>query len=341
MRQAKACQVASNHPPVNVPSKEHLMSHRLAYVFGAALVLPLTAATGSPAGACGHAAYFVSATYSTTEGSSVNVAIRRDANSCGGPSSVEYATVDGSAKAGSDYTAVSGTATFEMGPDPAAQRTFAVPVMKDSEAEGAETFTVVLRMNAAKGVISSLGPPATVTIAASTQSAPASAPTAPGAPAAPAIGPASARTATTNSPVFVNHGGQEHEHVLIHHEHLHHLPRRRRDRRRTDLQQGSWAAGRSVDRPAGSGSGCQCRSRELDTHCRSREPDTTMGQAALVPAVDGLAGRLSGSAGAERLRPVSGWERRTPGPTAPAEEQQDQAGQRQPTGRCDRVRDRG
>jgi len=148
------------------------MSHRRAYVLGIALVLPLTVATGSPAGACGHAAYFVSGAYSTTEGSSVNVAIRRDANSCGGPSSVDYATVDGSAKAGSDYTAVSGTATFEMNPDPAAQRTFAVPVMKDSEGEGAETFTVVLRMNAAKGVISSLGPPATVTIAASTQSAP-------------------------------------------------------------------------------------------------------------------------------------------------------------------------
>lgn len=183
------------------------MSHRLAYVLGAALVLPLIVAIGSPAGACGHSAYFVSGAYSTTEGSSVNVAIRRDANSCGGPSSVEYATVDGTAKAGSDYTAVSGTATFEMGPDPAAQRTFAVPIIKDSEAEGAETFTVVLRMSAAKGVISSLGPPATVTIAANTQSAPAPSPTAPGAPAAastapgapaaPATGPAPARAAPT------------------------------------------------------------------------------------------------------------------------------------------------
>lgn len=174
------------------------MSHRLAYVLGVALVLPLTVATGSPAGACGHAAFFVSGAYSTTEGSSVNVAIRRDANSCGGPSSVEYATVDGSAKAGGDYTAVSGTVTFEMGPDPAAQRTFTVPVIKDSEAEGAETFTVVLRMNAAKGVISSLGPPATITIAANTQSPPAPAPAAPGAPAAPATtAPSPSRTATT------------------------------------------------------------------------------------------------------------------------------------------------
>lgn len=173
------------------------MSRRLAYVLGVALVLPLIVAISSPAGACGHAAYFVSGTYSTTEGSSVNVAIRRDANSCGGPSSVDYATVDGSAKAGSDYTAVSGTATFDVGPDPAAQRTIAVPILKDSEAEGVETFTVVLRMNAAKGVISSLGPPATITIAASTQSSPAPAPTAPGAPAVPAIAPAPARTATT------------------------------------------------------------------------------------------------------------------------------------------------
>ena len=36
------------------------MSHRLAYVLGVALVLPLTVAMGSPVGACGHAAYFVS-----------------------------------------------------------------------------------------------------------------------------------------------------------------------------------------------------------------------------------------------------------------------------------------
>ena len=81
-------------------------------------------------------------------GSSINVAIRRDANSCGGPSSVEYATVDGSAKAGSDYTAVSGTATFEMGPDPGGPTDLRRPVMKDSEAEGGETFKVVRRMNA-------------------------------------------------------------------------------------------------------------------------------------------------------------------------------------------------
>ncbi len=197
MMQAKACKVASHHRRPHVPSKERLMSHRLAYVFGVALVLPVTVGLGSPAKACGHAAYFVSGAYSTTEGSSVNVAIRRDANSCGGPSSVEYATEDGSANAGSDYTAVSGTATFEMGPDPAAQRTFSVPVVKDSEAEGAETFTVVLRMNAANGVISSLGPPATVTIAASTQSSPVTSPAAPSPPTAPAPAPEPARTATT------------------------------------------------------------------------------------------------------------------------------------------------
>ena len=54
---------------------------------------------------------------------------------------VGYATEDGTAHAGSDYTAGSGTLTFESG---AREQTIAVAVIDDSEEEGSETFTVRL-----------------------------------------------------------------------------------------------------------------------------------------------------------------------------------------------------
>jgi len=57
------------------------------------------------------------------------------------PVTVDYATVDGTAIAGSDYTAVSGTASFAVG-----QTTVVVnvPVLGDTEVEGDETFTLSL-----------------------------------------------------------------------------------------------------------------------------------------------------------------------------------------------------
>jgi hypothetical protein len=57
------------------------------------------------------------------------------------PASVDYATVDRSAAAGSDYTAVSGTLTFGTGES---QKSFAIPIINDSLAEGIEVFQVQL-----------------------------------------------------------------------------------------------------------------------------------------------------------------------------------------------------
>jgi large repetitive protein len=57
------------------------------------------------------------------------------------PVSVDYATEDGTATAGSDYTAVSGTATFPVGQTSVA---VAVPVRADSVEEPNETFTLSL-----------------------------------------------------------------------------------------------------------------------------------------------------------------------------------------------------
>jgi len=55
---------------------------------------------------------------------------------------VRYATADGSATAGSDYTAVSGT--LEWGPGDGSNRTFQIPILDDGDAEGAETIELSL-----------------------------------------------------------------------------------------------------------------------------------------------------------------------------------------------------
>ena len=54
---------------------------------------------------------------------------------------VDYATSDGSAEAGDDYTAKSGTLTFNAG---TTSNTISVSITDDSENEGDETFTVTL-----------------------------------------------------------------------------------------------------------------------------------------------------------------------------------------------------
>ena len=59
---------------------------------------------------------------------------------------VDYATSDGTAEAGLDYTATSGTLTFAPGET---EKTVSVPVLDDSHDEGEETFT--LRLSAVSG----------------------------------------------------------------------------------------------------------------------------------------------------------------------------------------------
>jgi hypothetical protein len=77
----------------------------------------------------------------------------------GGAVSVQYATADGTAKAGSDYTATSGTLTWADG-DPTG-RTITIPLTDDAIPEGAETFFVTLS-NPTGGA--TLGNPSTVTV---------------------------------------------------------------------------------------------------------------------------------------------------------------------------------
>ncbi len=63
-----------------------------------------------------------------------------------GAVTVDYATADGSAKAGEDYTATSGTLTFAAGET---EKTVSVPVLDDALDEGSETFA--LRLSNASG----------------------------------------------------------------------------------------------------------------------------------------------------------------------------------------------
>jgi hypothetical protein len=63
------------------------------------------------------------------------------ATESGKPEMVRYATADGTAVAGSDYTAVTGELTFEAG---AISKTITVPVIADRTSESSETFVLNL-----------------------------------------------------------------------------------------------------------------------------------------------------------------------------------------------------
>jgi len=73
---------------------------------------------------------------------------------------VNYATANGTATAGSDYTATSGTLTFNPG---VTSQTISVPIINDTTVEGNETFTVTLS-GPTGGATSGIPSSATVTI---------------------------------------------------------------------------------------------------------------------------------------------------------------------------------
>ncbi|MEU2061489.1 glycoside hydrolase family 3 N-terminal domain-containing protein [Streptomyces sp. NPDC013455] len=66
------------------------------------------------------------------------------------PVTVTYATADGTATAGQDYTPVSGTLTFPAGTASGATRTVEVPTRRDRTAETAETVPLKLTVDGAK-----------------------------------------------------------------------------------------------------------------------------------------------------------------------------------------------
>lgn len=124
----------------------------------AGLVLGLTAA---PVSAACHVAAFVETVAEGEEAVgvvSLVVELQGGVASCAG--TVDVASEDGSATAGSDYEPVSTTLTFEEGDDRV--ETVDLVLLDDDEAEGVEDFQVVL--SNPTGSISGTGDPATVTI---------------------------------------------------------------------------------------------------------------------------------------------------------------------------------
>ena len=101
---------------------------------------------------------FSSATYSVNEnGGQVTITVNR-VNGSDGAVSVNYATANGFATAGSDYTAASGTLNFANGET---TKTFTVSIANDAVLEGNETFTAAL---ASPTGGATLGTPTTATI---------------------------------------------------------------------------------------------------------------------------------------------------------------------------------
>ena len=99
------------------------------------------------------------ATYSVTEtGGNLVVSVSRSAGTSG-PVSVSYATANGTAIAGQDYTAASGTLSWADGETGA--KTFSIPLINDSLFESNETFAINLS-NPTNGL--SLGTNATSTV---------------------------------------------------------------------------------------------------------------------------------------------------------------------------------
>ncbi|MBN1510139.1 MAG: DUF4347 domain-containing protein [Sedimentisphaerales bacterium] len=93
-----------------------------------------------------------SSTYNVNEdGGTVTITVDRSGGLASGVG-VSYATSNGTATAGSDYTSASGTLTFNGGET---SKTFTVPILQDSLVEGNETFNVALHNATGEGTLGS------------------------------------------------------------------------------------------------------------------------------------------------------------------------------------------
>ena len=84
---------------------------------------------------------FNAATYAVAENGGTATVIVERASDTNTVVSVDYATVDGTATAGLDYTSAKGTLNFAAGET---NQTFTVPILNDGLVEPAETFQVLL-----------------------------------------------------------------------------------------------------------------------------------------------------------------------------------------------------
>jgi hypothetical protein len=101
---------------------------------------------------------FSSANYSANEGDGFAQVVVVRSGGTQLVASINYATSNGSAQAGADYTAASGTLTFNSGET---SKTIFVPVTDDAFVEGSENFTVTL---SSPSFGAAAGTPATATV---------------------------------------------------------------------------------------------------------------------------------------------------------------------------------
>ncbi|HEX6649549.1 MAG TPA: Calx-beta domain-containing protein, partial [Pyrinomonadaceae bacterium] len=112
---------------------------------------------GNGAGASGTVQFSVDSFKVIEDVGIVTITVLRSGGTTG-TLNVDYATANGTATAGQDYTATSGTLTFNGGES---SKTFQIPILDDAVTEFDETFTVSLR-NAPS--VDSLGIPNVLTI---------------------------------------------------------------------------------------------------------------------------------------------------------------------------------
>jgi len=137
-----------------------------AETFGVTLSLPTGASLGTQTSAtvsitddddAGNLQLSAAAYSASEDAGSLTVTVRRMVGG-DGPVSVSYATSNGTALAGSEYTATSGTLTWAD--QDVADKTFAVPILNDNELDDGKTFTVAISGPTGNAV---LGSPATAT----------------------------------------------------------------------------------------------------------------------------------------------------------------------------------
>src|SRR5206468_2784305 len=98
---------------------------------------------GSTATASAGSLQFAAATSGVREDAgTATITVSRTGGSTGAVS-VNYATADGTAKAGTDYTATQGTLSFASGQNSA---TFTVPLLHDPKSDGPETINLTLSL---------------------------------------------------------------------------------------------------------------------------------------------------------------------------------------------------
>lgn len=108
---------------------------------GVLALLPLTAFAKDGENSAGTLKFDESSFEVSEDAGSVTIRVERS-NGEDGAVSVQYATSNGSAVAGQDYTAASGTLSWGAGDE--SDRTFTVAIANDSTQEGGETFAITL-----------------------------------------------------------------------------------------------------------------------------------------------------------------------------------------------------